>query len=542
MVAEISEIARLADDRYETELAVRERSDKGHTKSASTVLVELALKEYTFGVSTLGETFAVPKQGSKVVSMLRGNKRSLRALLARTYFTKFRRVAAQQALADALMVIDGFAQESEATELFLRVAGHAGHAGNKYGPDQGEIWLDLADETGRAIKIRATGWAVEDQPPMLFKRTALMSALPEPSESGSLDELWAWFNVSEADRPILSAWLVAAMFHDIPHPILAFFGEQGTGKTTAQKLIVSTIDPGPVPTRKPPRDADSWITAAAGSWLVGLDNLSTIPAWLSDSLCRAVSGDGDVRRRLYTDSDHAVFAFRRVLCLNSIDLGAVRGDLAERMLPITLAPIKDHDRLLESELWPRWHEAHPRILAGILDLAAGVLKHCPLVKLTSKPRMSDFAHILAAVDMVLGTSGLRHYLGKQSSLAADSLDGDLFIMKIAELGYFQGTAAELLRLSTPEKPPRYWPANPRAVTQRLRRQAPVMRKAGWGITDDGGANHRKIAIWSIQPPEITRNLDPLDPQARMNAARNARVPVKEAIDSGRAGADEVGYV
>ena len=139
--------------------------------------------------------------------MLRGNKKSLRALLARTYFTKFRRVAAQQALADALMVIDGFAQESEATELFLRVAGHAGHAGNKYGPDQGEIWLDLADETGRAIKIRATGWAIEDQPPMLFKRTALMSALPEPSESGSLDELWAWFNVSAADRPILSAWL-----------------------------------------------------------------------------------------------------------------------------------------------------------------------------------------------------------------------------------------------------------------------------------------------------------------------------------------------
>ena len=79
------------------------------------------------------------------------------------------------------------------------------------------------------------------------------------------------------------------------------------------------LDPSPVPVRKPPRDADSWITAAAGSWVVALDNLSAVSEWLSDTLCRASTGDGDVKRQLYTDGGLVVFAFRRCVLLNVAD-------------------------------------------------------------------------------------------------------------------------------------------------------------------------------------------------------------------------------
>lgn len=484
--------------------AIVESFEKDEKKSASTVLVEIALDGYRFGISGTGETFAIPKKGPKVVSMLRGSKTSLRAELARTYFSALRRAAPQQALADALMVVEGLAQEGDEEDLHLRVARH-----------RDDVWLDLGDPSGRAIQITGGRWTTRDSVPVLFKRTTLMSPLPEPVAGGALDELWQWLNVTEADRPLVAAWLVSALYADIPHPILSFFGEQGTGKTTALKLIVSTIDPSPVPTRKPPRDADSWVTAAAGSWVVGLDNLSDVQPWLSDSLCRAVTGDGDVRRRLYTDQDHAVFAFRRCLCLNSIDLGAVRGDLAERMLPITLEPIPDARRKLEADVWPRWAEAHPRILGALLDLAAGVQKALPFVELASKPRMADFARILAAVDAVTGSRGLRHYLSKQSTMAVDSLSADPFVLAIQRIGGFEGTAAELLDRVTPEKPPKGWPSNARAVTQRLRRQAPVMRKAGWRVSDDDGANHDKVVRWSIHP-EIARNHDPQYPHDPQN--------------------------
>jgi len=95
-------------------------------------------------------------------------------------------------------------------------------------------------------------------------------------------------------------------------------------------MLVDLIDPSPVPLRQAPRDADSWVTAASGSWVVALDNLSGIPPWLSDSLCRAATGDGSVKRALYTDADLAVVKFRRCVIVNGIDVGAVHISLFRR--------------------------------------------------------------------------------------------------------------------------------------------------------------------------------------------------------------------
>jgi hypothetical protein len=376
---------------------------------------------------------------------------------------------------------------------------------------------------------------------MLFKRTVLNGPLPEPVSGGDLKDLWSLLNVAEPDRALLAAWLVAALFEDIPHPVLGLFGEQGTGKTTAQKMIVMALDPGPVPTRKPPRDPESWVTAAAGSWLVGLDNLSDVRPWLSDSICRAVTGEGDVRRKLYTDGEHSVFAFRRCVCLNGIDLGATRGDLGERMLPINLERISESNRQTEDDLWPNWHRRHPRVLGAILDLASKVLSVLHSVELASKPRMADFARIVAAVDAVSGTEALKHYLTKQGSMAADSLAGDPFILAVMELRYFDGTSADLRDKVTPEKPPRNWPGSPRAVTTRLRRHAPAMTRTGWQIDSDQGQNHDKVLRWTIRPPEIRSISDPQAPQSASEAhdpqltRGQVTEKVKESPDAGIAG-------
>jgi hypothetical protein len=472
-----------------------EPDNEAEKKSASTVLVEIAQGIYDFHVSDSGETFAVPKQGPRIVHPVRGGKLSLRKQLARIYFTKTRKAPPQQALADALLVIEGFAQEAGESDLALRVA-----------RVDGALWVDLGDATGRAIRITAAGWSIETTVPVLFKRTELTGALPEPERGGDISELWEWLNVEIDDRPLLVACLLASLFPDIPHPVLTFGGEQGTGKTTASKVVIGIVDPSPVLVRKPPKDPESWVTAASGSWIVGLENISTISPWLSDSICRAVTGDGDVRRRLYTDGELAVFSFRRFVVLNGIDLGAIRGDLADRMLPIGLHLIPDEQRLEEDELWPMWKKAHPRLLGALLDLAASLIGVLPSVRLERKPRMADFARILAATDMLLGTGGYERYAGKQASMAAEALTDDEFVMAMAAAitGTFTGTSAELLEQVTPVddrwKRPKEWPATARQVTQRLRRQAPVLRKAGWSVTDDGGANKRNAAEWTITPP------------------------------------------
>jgi len=479
--------AELAQDDRQTAPEHDDDDIKAPRKSASTVLFELAQEHFHFGVSDAGDTFAVPKSGPKVVRMLRGGKTSLRSGLAREYFARTGRAAPQQALADALLVIEGFAQDKKESKLEMRVAEH-----------DGDLWLDLGDSTGRAVRITSTGWTVEPSSPILFRRSSLNSPLPEPRRGGSLDELWTWLNITKEDHPLILAWLVLAIRPDLPHPILDLSGEQGSGKTTAQKVLVSIIDPSPVPTRKPPRDAESWVTAASGSWIVGLDNLSMIPDWLSDCLCRAVTGEGDVRRKLYMDSDLIVFAFRRCIILTGIDLGAVNGDLTDRLLPVHLDLIDPDKRREEGELWPGWQKAHPRLLGALLDAVVSVRAVLPSVRLESKPRMADFGRVLAAVDKVFGTHGLERYVDGQSSLASESLTGDPFIMAMQRdlTGTFKGTSAELLSLvKVPERPPKYWPTDARRVTQRLHRQAPIMRRAGWKVTGDKG----HTICWTIIP-------------------------------------------
>src|SRR5439155_20844191 len=109
----------------------------------------------------------------------------------------------------ALMVVDGIAQDQDESRLFLR----AGQLG-------GVLWLDLGDQAGRAVRITAAGWTLEATAPVLFKRTALNGPLPDPVHGGDLARLWRWLNVAEADRPLLAAWLIAALFPDLPHPVL----------------------------------------------------------------------------------------------------------------------------------------------------------------------------------------------------------------------------------------------------------------------------------------------------------------------------------
>lgn len=476
----------------------RQEEEKPGKKSAATMLVEIALERYRLGVSEAAETFAVPKKGPLVVQLLRGGKTSLRGELSRAFFRMTGRAVGQQALSDALTTLDGFAQEQAPERLWQRVA-----------QQDGALWLDLGDQTGRAVRVTPDGWTVVDRPPVLFRRTTLTGILPVPvPDAGSeMEELWSLVPVAKEDQPLVLAELVHRMWPDQPHVVTGLFGEQGSGKSTAARVLTGLTDPSPVPLRKAPRDPETWVTAAAGSWVVALDNLSTLPDWLQDSICRASTGDGDVRRKLYTDGEYATFAFRRCVLVTGIDLGALNGDFTDRLLSITLDPISEGDRVDEEDLWPQWEGAHPRLLGAVLSLTSQVMAAMGTVRLARRPRMADFARRLCAVDQILGTDGMTRYMGAQARMASDSLTGDPFIARVREelVDTFTGTAGELLRKVTPNddrRLPKGWPGTARAVTQRLHKQAPVMRKAGWHVTDDGGRNEQHATRWTITPPDV----------------------------------------
>lgn len=449
--------------------------DEEGRSSAADKLVALALARYRIGRNETDDAFAVEIGGPNVALMFRGSRDALRSALARAYRAEYGRVPNAAALADALTVLQGEAYVAEPEPVYLRVAEH-----------DGAIIVDLGDASGRAVAISPGDWNVIDRSPVLFRRTAATGILPAPKRGGSLTELRGLLNVTADTWPLAMGWLIAALVPNMPHPILLLGGQQGTGKTTATKKLIGVVDPSPAPVRSHPRDVETWAITAAGSWVVAVDNVSTIPDWWSDSLCKAVTGDGWLRRKLYTDGDLAVLSFRRVIILNSIDPGALRGDLGDRVLLVDLHPITDLQRRSESDIDRAYGDAQPRIFGALLDLLSKVLAELPKVELVRLPRMADFGRLLAAMDRVLGDDSdgpaLDIYLGQRERVAETVVESDpvaLAIQKIIEdTGGWEGTMAELLEKITPEKPPREWPKGPRALTGRIKRLAPALEQVG----------------------------------------------------------------
>jgi hypothetical protein len=482
--------------------------------SAATKLARIAQDRYTFGVSDTGEPYALPLDGPRIVKMLRGAG-SLRAELAAAFLSDNGTPPPQQALADALMALEGIALAQPAKALALRVA-----------DSHGALWLDLGDDTGELLRIGSEGWQIVSEAPVLHRRTALTAALPRPATGGNLSALWSLLNIAAVDRPVLVAFLVAALMPNMPHPILLLTGEQGTGKSTAAKIIASVVDASTVQLRKPPRDLDSWTTAAVGSHVVAVDNLSTLPDWLSDALCRASTGDGDVRRRLYTDGDLHVISFRRVVILNGIDLGAVRDDLADRLVTVDLRRIEESARARDDDLTQRWQAAAPLILGGLLDLTARVLAILASVHLKRSPRMADFAHVLAAVDRLAGTEGLARYRALAGALASDAVTSDPVLLALTSTisTPWEGPAAELLDILTATlhdaRPPKGWPTGARVLASLLKRRAPSLRRLGW-IVEQSEEHTKRGNLWQIAPPaEAVTNGDEIGDEIRSSPVRH----------------------
>lgn len=476
--------------------------EKQARRSIAAQLVDMARDNYRLGISDTEEAYGVREDRPHIALSLRSGKTGLRAELSRRFFAEHSTVPGQQALADALTVLEGYAAEESPQRVHLRVAEQAG-----------SVYIDVGDSEGTVVHIANGRWSVVDTAPVLFRRTKLTAALDIPfNGERSMQKLWEFVRIDPADRPVLLAWLVSVLvLVDAPHPILALLAEQGAAKSSITRCLVDLVDPSSVPLRKAPRDEDSWVIAAAASWVVALDNLSgSLQQWLSDCLCRASTGDGSVRRALYTDSDVSVISFRRCVIFNGVDVTVEAGDLAERIAAADLARIEEGARRAEADIAAAWEQARPAIMGSLLDLAAKVHQLLPTVKVDKLPRMADFALVLAAVDQVMGTNGLERYRDRARRIAADTL---VHPFTSAVLAYgaplVNMTSNAILAAVKPTDPgwkqPRDWPKNARAATQRLTRDAPALRAQGWQIDNDGGRNEDHATKWTIVPPEEVSN-------------------------------------
>jgi hypothetical protein len=67
-------------------------------------------------------------------------------------------------------------------------------------------------------------------------------------------------------------------------------------------------------------------------YLLAFDNLSGLPIWLSDALCRLASDGSFAVRQLYTDDEEVLFEAARPILLNGSEEVISRPDLGDRAI------------------------------------------------------------------------------------------------------------------------------------------------------------------------------------------------------------------
>ena len=454
----------------------KHQQSSGHSSQAE-VLCGIAEELFRFGQTSRGEPFAVEIAGPNLAMML--SESNFKSTLSRLFYKRSSKVPNSSALSDAVSVLKGKALESEPEELPVRITKH-----------EDSVIIDVGDRAGRAIVINIDGWEEIVKSPVVFRRTELTAPISIPVTGGSIDDLRSVINVTVDSFRLLVGWIVSTFIPDIAHPIALLGGQAATGKTTAIGYITELTDPSTAPLKVDPRNIEEWALTASGCWVAGIDNLSDIRPWFSDALCRTVTGDGFVRRKLYSNNELSVLSFRRCILLTSIEPGALRGDLGERLLLIDLEPINSNAVISETALNAKFNDLKPKILGAILDLVVGVMRNLPNTDPPQLPRMADFARVLAALDALDALDGslFETYVSQETRIAETVIDSDIVADAIRtfmnQRPNWIGTATELLDELTPCSPPKDWPRNPQMLSGRLRRAAPSLGKIGIGVTFD----------------------------------------------------------
>jgi energy-coupling factor transporter ATP-binding protein EcfA2 len=338
-----------------------------------------------------------------------------------------------------------------------------------------------------------------------------------PRRGGKLEDFLRFINVnSDEERLLLKAYIVAALVPDIPHPVLVVYGPQGATKTTLLRVLRRLIDPSQTETLTISTDLREFVQLLSHHWSPFFDNVSRMPDWISDAICRAATGDVFSKRELYSDDEDVICQFRRCVALNGINVAAHRPDLLDRSILIGLPSIPSSQRKEERKFWKEFEEMRPCLFGTMLTTLSQAMALLPSIKPASLPRMADFAVWGCAIAEVLGHSSddfldafnANSEVRNEEALSSSPI-ASAIIQFLGNRDVWEGPPAVLLEslskiVGERQSKSRDWPKAPHILTRRIREVIPNLALIGIDVEIGGRTREsRRITIRKGQPPNVT---------------------------------------
>jgi hypothetical protein len=285
-------------------------------------------------------------------------------------------VLSASAYRDLIRTLESQAQKSQFPRRALntRIAAD----GSRFAPDT--IYLHLANDTGDAVEITASGWNIRSAKPAYFRGSSQSLPLPEPAPDGpGLPSLLDTLTALPADvcEPCAD-WLTSAMRPTGPYPILILKGPSGSGKSTLARLLRFTLDPCIQPLPNLPNTARQIRTYAEQHHVLVFDHVTHITRQQSEALCCTT----------------------RPIILTAPDRIKLDPEIAGRAVVVELPEIEPAQRRTEAEIATAFHDVHAQLVGALCTLASQALAGFAETKLTELPRHADAAQWKAAAQTV----------------------------------------------------------------------------------------------------------------------------------------------
>ncbi len=404
------------------------------------------------------------------------------------------------AITSALGSLEGLAtQKGKQRILHNRIALH-----------EGALWYDLSNEKWEAVRIDDRGWEIVSAPPILFPRFAHQEPQVYPMKGGDVRDLLKFTRLVKKEQEVLLlVAAIASFIPGFPHPVFILYGDQGAAKTTLSKVLRRIIDPSQIKSLSLPNTMQELAQLLAHHHAAFFDNLSGLPEWASDALCRAVTGDGITKRELYTDDEDVIYKFQRIIALNGINIAASKPDLLDRSILFKLERIPKQERKAEQVFWEEFDAALPSILGGIFNALKKAMDLRPGIQLPEAPRMADFTFWGCAIADSIGYTPrefLDAYYANINEQHEEAIHENpvatVITLLMEQTPQWEGSPTELLehmekiameqKISTNSK---MWPKAPQSLTRRLNEVKTNLAEVGIQMeVKKGSGGHRSIRL------------------------------------------------
>lgn len=314
------------------------------------------------------------------------------------YFKAKKTIHAEHSFSRALSILYTEGIDSEPEKIYNRVA-----------IVQNTLYYDLGRSDWKIMRIDGNGVEMvemNENTPLFERRQNIQPQVEfDNSDSEALDKLLTLLRIPENRSQLFKVHLASLFLEHVPVPLMVFSGEQGSAKTTTSRAVKQIIDPASGGNAIAfPRSNDDLILNISHRYLTTFDNVSFIDKTKSDTLCTAITGIGQARRKLFHDQEEVILSYRRKIIINGIGVTIERPDLLDRCIFYHLESPKPVERITEEEFNEKFASLLPKVLGNLASALQNALcsqrEICSEIK--EKGRMADFTVYGEAISRALG--------------------------------------------------------------------------------------------------------------------------------------------